>query len=331
MERPEAVSQEASERAIAEAVSRIAAGQAIGLPTETVYGLAADAANRDAVESVYRIKGRPADHPLIVHVLDAARARAWADWPASAERLAAAFWPGPLTLVLRRRADAPPWACAGQPTVALRAPSHPLARRVMAGLAAVGITGIAAPSANRFGRVSPTTAAHVRADLGDDVPFVLDGGASAVGIESTIVDLSRGRPVLLRPGHVDAARIAAVLGEPLDAADPDAPRVSGSLPSHYAPATPLALLSAEELPARIAAERAAGRRIAVWSVAAVAGDAGVLWRSRPDSADEMARTLYGSMRELDRAGVGLILVERPAGAPEWAAIDDRLTRAAAPR
>ncbi|MGE0801079.1 MAG: L-threonylcarbamoyladenylate synthase [Lautropia sp.] len=318
-----------SEAELAEAVARIAAGEAIGLPTETVYGLAADAANRDGVAAIYRIKGRPADHPLIVHVLDAERARQWADWPAEAQRLADAFWPGPLTLVLRRRADAPAWACGGQPTIGLRAPAHPLARALLQRLAPLGITGLAAPSANRFGRVSPTSAAHVRADLGDDIALVLDGGSAPVGIESTIVDLSRGTPVLLRPGAIGADRLAAVLGAAVAAPDRAAPRVSGSLPSHYAPVTPLDLVPTARLAERVAAARAAGERVAVWSAAPVAGsDDGVLWRERPADVDATARMLYASLRELDRLGVARILVEAPADAPQWAAVADRLRRAA---
>lgn len=201
--------------ALQEAVRILRAGGVIGLPTETVYGLAADAAQAGAVASIYRIKGRPADHPLIVHVADIASARQWADWTPEAQRLADAFWPGPLTLVLPRRAGAPDFACGGQSTIGLRSPSHPVFRQLMALLAPHGITGLAAPSANRFGRISPSRAAHVRADLGDAVPLVLEGGPAEVGLESTIVDLSRGRAVILRPGHIGQAELAAALGAPV--------------------------------------------------------------------------------------------------------------------
>lgn len=201
--------------ALAEAVRLLRAGGVIGLPTETVYGLAADAAQAEAVASIYRIKGRPADHPLIVHVADVLTARQWADWSPQAQRLADAFWPGPLTLVLPRRAGAPDFACGGQHTIGLRCPSHPVFGQLMALLAPHGITGLAAPSANRFGRISPSRAAHVRADLGNAVPLVLEGGPAQVGLESTIVDLSRGRAVILRPGHIGQAELAEALGEPV--------------------------------------------------------------------------------------------------------------------
>ena len=205
----------ADDATIERAVELLAAGDAIGLPTETVYGLAADAGNRDAVARIYRIKGRPVDHPLIVHVHDAHVAMKWAWWSAAgddrAQRLADAFWPGPLTLVLERLPTAPPWACAGQPTIALRAPSHPVARAVLGAALTRGIAGLAAPSANRFGRVSPTRAAHVRDDLGADVALVLEGGDSDVGIESTIVDVSGPTTRVLRPGAITAAQIEAVL------------------------------------------------------------------------------------------------------------------------
>ena len=244
-----------TDASLAEAVALLQAGGVIGLPTETVYGLAANAADEQAVASIYRIKGRPADHPLIVHVVDAQAAQQWAEWTPTAQRLADAFWPGPLTLVLRRRADAPAFASAGQDTIALRVSSHPVFQRLMQALAPVGISGLAAPSANRFGRISPSRAAHVRSGLGSAVPLVLDGGPSEVGVESTIVDLSRGAPVLLRPGGISLQALADCLGQPVRAADSqatreaDAPRVPGALPSHYAPSVPLRLLSAGALAA----------------------------------------------------------------------------------
>lgn len=325
------MNREATPAEVEAAVAALAAGAVVGLPTETVYGLAADAANAAAIAAIYRIKGRPTDHPLIVHVLDAQAARRWARWSDAAERLAVAFWPGPLTIVLERHADAPAWACAGYPTIAVRAPSHPVARRVLARLAEVGITGLAAPSANRFGRVSPTTAAHVRADLGDDVAVVLDGGPAEVGIESTIVDLSRGRPVLLRPGHIGAAALSRVLEEPVLPADAEAPRVPGALPSHYAPATPLELAPAQELHARIAAAQAAGKRVAVWSTRPVEAEdrRQVTWLARPDSPTATEQALYDTLRRLDAEGADLILVEAPPATDLWEAIRDRLVRAAA--
>jgi L-threonylcarbamoyladenylate synthase len=317
-----------------DAVAALAAGDVVGLPTETVYGLAADAGRQAAVQQIYRIKGRPSDHPLIVHVLDARQAREWGDWNQAAQRLADAFWPGPLTIVLRRLPAAPPWACAGHPTIALRCPSHPVAREVLTRLLPFGVTGLAAPSANRFGRVSPTRAAHVRADLGEAVPIVLEGGDAEVGIESTIVDLSRGRPYLLRPGHVGADAIAAVLGEPVAAADSAAPKVSGSLASHYAPVKPLRVVAPQQLEAELHAAMAAGERVAVWSVERPrqlgAGPA-IVWRPRPQAAADVERELYRILRELDAAAADLILIEAPPHGPAWAGVNDRLLRAAAPR
>ena len=316
-----------------DAVSALAAGEVIGLPTETVYGLAADAGNRAAVAKIYRIKGRPADHPLIVHVLDAVQARKWAEWSSTAQVLADAFWPGPLTVVLRRLPEAPPWACAGHPTIALRCPSHPVAREVMTKLLRLGISGIAAPSANRFGRVSPTRAAHVRSDLGDEVPIVLDGGDAGVGIESTIVDLSRGRPYLLRPGHVGAEALAALLGEPVAAADDDAPKVPGSLASHYAPMKPLRIVPPAQLDAAVKKAISGGDRVAVWSVKRprARGSGSISWLARPVCAEDVERDLYRVMRELDAGSEDIILIESPPDDDAWAAVNDRLQRAAAPR
>ncbi len=314
------------------AAAAIAAGRVVGLPTETVYGLAADAANQAAVAEIYRIKGRPADHPLIVHVLGEEQARLWGEWNPAAQRLAAAFWPGPLTIVLRRVATAAPWACAGHSTIALRSPAHPVAREVMTRLLASGVTGIAAPSANRFGRVSPTSAAHVRADLGSDVPIVLEGGAADIGIESTIIDLSRDGAFLLRPGHITAADLAAVLQAPVAAADRDAPKVSGSLASHYAPAAPLQLVPSADLQSTLARALAAGERVALWSSERPRQqEPRLIWRMLPAAVEAVERDLYRMMRELDELGVDLILIEAPPQTAAWLAVNDRLQRAAAPR
>ena len=256
----------------AEAARVLRAGGLVALPTETVYGLAADAEQQGAVARIYAVKGRPAGHPLIVHVTDSGQARWWAEWPSDAQRLAGRFWPGPLTLVLPRRAGVPAWACGQEPTIGLRCPSHPVARAVLAAFTALGGHGVAAPSANRFGRISPTRAQHVIDDLGPDAALVVDGGASEVGLESTIVDLSRGEPVLLRPGAVTAAQIADALGRPVQVSaavtdpgriDPQAPRVPGALPSHYAPRTATRLVAAEALPEELARLTADGRRVAL--------------------------------------------------------------------
>ncbi|MGD9944781.1 MAG: L-threonylcarbamoyladenylate synthase [Burkholderiaceae bacterium] len=319
--------------AIDAAARALAAGELVVFPTETVYGLGADAAQADAVAAVYRLKGRPAGHPLIVHVADAAQAAWWADWPPAAQRLADAFWPGPLTLILPRRPQAPAFACGDESTVGLRCPSHPVAHALLGAFAALGGHGVAAPSANRFGRVSPTTAGHVVDDLGDEAPMILDGGPCEVGVESTIIDLSRGHPVLLRPGGVTAGRIAAVLGEPVRAPDAQAPRASGTLAAHYAPVTPIELVEGVALAQRIARACKAGERVAVWarpgSWQADGSPADLLWEPMPDDPSKTSRTLYATVRRLDRSGCSRILVQAPPADERWAAVADRLRRAAA--
>ena len=328
-----------------EAVRLICRGEVIGLPTETVYGLAADASNANGIASIYRIKGRPTDHPLIVHVADGAMAAKWGVWNDDAARVAAACWPGPLTMVLLRRPQASALACAGQPTIALRVPAHPVALALLRRLHAAGVGGLAAPSANRFGRISPTSAAHVRADLGDEVPLVLDGDRALVGIESTIIDLSGAAPRVLRPGHVSATQLAAVLGcdpralEPAGRTDDAAvsvPRVPGTHLSHYAPVTPLRVVGREALEPALADARRVGRTVAVWSVAEPEGTF-LTRRAQPLSIEGLERDLYAALRALDAAGASLILVERPAGIDaslhgidsSTEGIADRLRRASA--
>lgn len=314
--------------AIEDAAQRLADGELVAFPTETVYGLGADAASARAVAQVYRLKGRPADHPLIVHVLDAARAAWWAHWPARAQRLADAFWPGPLTLILVRRHEAPGFACGGQPSIGLRAPSHPVARALLAAFAARGGHGVAAPSANRFGRVSPTRAAHVIDDLGADAPLVLDGGPCEVGVESTIVDLTRDRPALLRPGGVTVAQLEAVLGEAVLARDAQAPRASGTLEAHYAPSTPIELVGSDEIEARIGQLHARGERVALWVRSGLGGGAD-LRLAMPGDPAAAARALYDALRSLDRASCQRILIERVPEGAAWLAVADRLRRAVA--
>lgn len=317
----------ATPEGIARAARCLKEGGLVALPTETVYGLAADASQREAVARIYALKGRPADHPLIVHVPDLAAARYWAVFDARAERAAAAFWPGPLTLVLPRAPQAPAWACAGQPTIALRCPSHPVAQRVLAGFIALGGHGVAAPSANRFGRVSPTQARHVIDDLGEDAPLVLEGGAAEVGVESTLLDLSRDAPRLLRPGRIGRAQLASALGESVFEAGQDAPRASGTLAAHYQPRTPVIQVPASALAARIA--QAGPARFGVWSSQAPAQPVTV-WRSMPAHAAEAEAQLYAVLRELDGLQLDQILVERPPAEPEWEAVADRLNRASHP-
>lgn len=292
----------------------------MAFPTETVYGLGADAGNAAAVANLYRVKGRPAEHPLIVHIGDAASLERWArDVPRSARALAERFWPGPLTLVLKRSAGVHDRVTGGQDTVGLRVPGHALALELLRAFGG----GIAAPSANRFGRISPTTAEHVRSDLGSEVDLVLDGGPCDVGIESTIVDLSRAHPVLLRPGRITAGELAEVLGTAPLPRDAGAPRASGMLEVHYAPRHPMRLVD------RVDLDPAAVRGTAVLAFEAPpAGTAAALWQRAPDDAARYAHDLYANLRRLDEAAPALILVERPPAEPAWEAVLDRLHRAA---
>lgn len=320
---------------IARALRLLREGELVAFPTETVYGLGADASNPLAVAKIFAAKGRPADHPLIVHLAGAASLDDWArDVPDAARRLAAAFWPGPLTLILKRSTKAPDAVTGGQDTVGLRVPNHPLALALLSAFEG----GIAAPSANRFGRISPTTAAHVRAELGAAVSLVLDGGPCTVGIESTIVDLSRGAPVLLRPGAITAADIAAVLGAVLGGTTQQssentlgmvAPRVSGSLAAHYAPSSPLRLVAAADVAAATRAALAEGRRVAVLSrTLRPFAATGLSWHAAPAAAAGYAHELYATLRRLDASGADLILVETPPPDAAWQAVADRLQRAA---
>ena len=316
---------------IERAAAILRSGGLVAFPTETVYGLGADAANPAAVAKIFAAKGRPQDHPLIVHLADIAQLPLWAaQIPPAAQQLAAAFWPGPLTLVLKRAADVPDCVTGGQDTVGLRIPGHPVALALLRAFAGEQagrrFSGVAAPSANKFGRISPTTAEHVRAELGAAVDWVLDGGECEVGIESTIIDLSRGQPVLLRPGQITPARIAAVLGAGVAAPDAAAPRAPGALDSHYAPRTPLNLVPAAELPARLAA--LCGKKLAVLARAeAPPGLRDVQWQAAPRAVAGYAHELYASLRRLDALGCDLILVEAPPAAPEWQGVNDRLARA----
>lgn len=319
---------EASASAIALAAEQLVEGRLVAFPTETVYGLGGDAANPEAVAEIYRLKGRPADHPLIVHVRTALVAERWAHWNDWAQCLADAFWPGPLTIILRRLDQACAAACGGQATIGLRAPSHPVSVSLLQAFEQLGGFGIAAPSANRFGRVSPTRASHVIDDLGADAPFVLDGGECAVGLESTIVDLSRAQPALLRPGGLAAPDIERVLGQPLVSPDAQAPRVSGSLAAHYAPRTALELIEPEAIDSRLATLSAAGSVVAVWS-AARPHAACQHWRFASRDPVVFGHDLYAGLRDLDAAGVRRILVERPPPGEAWRAVADRLARAEA--
>jgi L-threonylcarbamoyladenylate synthase len=323
---------------IDEAAALLDAGELVAFPTETVYGLGGDAASPDAVARIYAAKGRPANHPVIVHLPPGGDPGYWAaEWPEAAQKLVEAFWPGPLTLIVKRHPRIPDAVSGGQDSVGLRCPSHPVAQKLLAAFSKRrgGHGGVAAPSANRFGHVSPTTAQHVRDEFGAAV-HVLDGGASDVGIESTILDLSRGFPALLRPGNVTPHDIARVLGEAPrlpDGSDATAPRASGTLKAHYAPRTPLALLPFEALEPQLAAAAAQGEEVALVARASRAGAwasaSGVHFVAAPEDPPAYARELYALLRALDRANVARILIEKLPETIEWIAVNDRLGRAAA--
>ncbi|MFG6460364.1 L-threonylcarbamoyladenylate synthase [Roseateles sp. DXS20W] len=314
--------------AVEAAARRLADGELLGLPTETVYGLAARADRDEAVAKIFAAKGRPSDHPLIVHVLDAAGAEPFAGrLPDTARRLMDAFWPGPLTVIVPRAPGMAEAAAGRQATVALRSPAHPVARAVLAAARELGVLGVAAPSANRFGRVSPTLAAHVVEEFGPAL-MVLDGGACEVGIESSIVDCSRERPALLRPGLLSRARIEAALGQLLAEPDAAAPKASGTLAAHYAPAARVRLLDAASLSLRLAAATASGslEGVAVYSRAQLPA---WLWRAQPSDPAAAAHELFAVLRALDAAGAREIWVEAPPREPAWDGVRDRLSRAAA--
>jgi len=322
---------------VARGAALLAAGRLVAFPTETVYGLGADASRDDAVGRIFDVKGRPRAHPLIVHLAPGAALEGWAaDVPDLAHRLAAAAWPGPLTLILRRGPRAAAAATGGADTIGLRVPAHPLAQALLAAFGG----GVAAPSANRFGAVSPTTADHVAADLGGDVDYILDGGPCAVGVESTIVDLSRGRPVLLRPGGLPREAIEAIAG-PLEVADARAPAAPGTLASHYAPRAEVIAVDLDGVPAAVAGALAAvaARRGAVAVLAPAGALAGwpelsqlpVLACPLPDDIAGMARELYGALRDLDARGVDVVIAALPPAAGLGEAVGDRLRRAAGPR
>ena len=342
------------------AAELLRAGGLIGLPTETVYGLAADASNPAAIAKMFAAKGRPADHPVIVHLADAEQIREWAiDIPEAAWTLAKRFWPGPMTLILKRAPHVLDAITGGQDTVGLRVPSHPIAQAVLKKFAEAAIkepagrhqagkhravkpAGIAAPSANKFGRVSPTTAQHVKDEFGDAIDLVLDGGACEVGIESTIIDLSAGEMRILRPGVITADAVRAALGagfgssmdkEPLPPtvsalpamAISVAPRVSGSLDAHYAPRTRVQIASGAQLAGVLMQH--AGKRIAVLSFSPTRTPGTLHWlASRTPKI--YAHNLYSTLRAMDVSACEMILIEAPPQDADWDGINDRLKRAA---
>ena len=304
-------------------------GSLIAFPTETVYGLGADARNADAVRRLFAVKGRPAEHPVIVHLADTDLLPRWArETGASAEALAEAFWPGPLTLILPRARKVLDVVTGGQDSVGLRVPAHPIAHALLARLLVLGSDGIAAPSANRFGRISATNARHVAEEFGNAIALVLDGGSSRHGIESTIVDLTAGEPVLLRPGAVTIEALRRVLGSAPRMANSRSPRASGTLAAHYAPKTAARLFAPDELGDALSASSQPAANVAVLarSVSKPTGFAGV-WIAAPEKSATYARDLYASLRTLDALGVDQIWIEAPPEGPDWVAVNDRLRKA----
>lgn len=324
--------------AIQQAAQTLAAGELLGLPTETVYGLAADASSDAAVAKIFTAKGRPSDHPLIVHIAPGGNGVAHfaSQVPAFAQALMDAFWPGPLTLILPRRPGVGTAAAGGQDSIGLRCPAHPVAQAVLQACAALGVAGLAAPSANQFGRVSPTTAAHVQSEFGGGL-LVLDGGPCTMGIESTIVDCTRGVPVLLRPGSIGRDQIEQACGQPLRdkddvAALQAAPRASGTLEAHYAPTAKVRLMTAAALQTALdllgTGLDGQAVTIAVYARQPLRSrSAQVICRAMPTDAAAAAQALFAALRDFDTQGVRLIWVETPPDTPEWEGVRDRLQRA----
>lgn len=310
---------------IAAAAEVLRAGGLVAFPTETVYGLGADASRDEAAVKIFAVKGRPRAHPLIVHI--AGELDGWAvDVPEAARRLVATAWPGPLTIIVKRGPRVAAATTGGADTVGLRVPAHPMALSLIRAFGG----GIAAPSANRFGAVSPTTADHVEVDLGDDVDYLLDGGPCSVGVESTIVDFSRGRPVLLRPGGMPREAIEAITG-PLGVADDHAPAAPGSLASHYAPRAEVIAVEPDDVPHAVAAAHGKVAVLAPKSAFGPWGEMSVLAYPLPDDVAGMAHELYSALRDLDAAGVDVVIAALPPAAGLGEAVGDRLRRAAGPR
>lgn len=317
----------ATQAEIDEAVTALRDGELVAFPTETVYGLGANAQNPAAVQRIFDVKGRPATHPVIVHLDSPKYLHRWVrEVPEAAQALGARFWPGPLTLVLPRSANVHDIVTGGQDTVAVRVPAHPMAQQLLTAFGG----GIAAPSANRFGRVSPTRAEHVRDEFGDSVRVVLDGGESQVGLESTIVAIGPSGVRLLRPGAVTLAQLQQVVGEVQVGLPGAAPRVPGSAPVHYAPATPITIVPADEIDTRTEDASEGGRRIAVLAQRLpLKTYPSVTWINAGRRAEAYAHDLYANLRTLDKAGCEQILVQEVPADEKWDAIRDRLLRAAA--
>lgn len=315
---------------IQQAADHLRMGKLVAIPTETVYGLAADAANTAAVRKIFSVKGRPESHPLIVHIADERFLEDWAvDVPPIAYELAKHFWPGPLTMILKKAPPVSMVVTGGQETIGLRAPAHPLTQQLLHAFKG----GVAAPSANKFGRISPTRAEHVREELGDQVDFILDGGSCQVGIESTILDLSRtailDEPVILRLGMIAQKDIEAVIKKKVVLFNEHSPRVSGALKTHYAPKTPTVFLEEQELLNALQKELVNRKRVAVIArqkePTSLIGS--VIWKQLPSDPELYANLLYQTLRDLDQLAFDFILIEDVPASPDWAAIRDRLVRA----
>jgi L-threonylcarbamoyladenylate synthase len=316
--------------AIAGAAADLARGGLVAFPTETVYGLGARADDDAAVARIFALKGRPSDHPLIVHIDSQAGVEAFAASISTvASRLMDAFWPGPLTVIVPRRDGVAAAAAGGETTIGLRCPAHPVAHALLVAAREAGVPGVAGPSANRFGRVSPTTAAHVEQELGRDL-LVLDGGACRVGIESAIVDCSREQPALLRTGVLGRARLEEAAGAAFAEPDAGAAKAPGTLAAHYAPQATLRLMPGPMLRAALSILGEERIRLAVYSRSVPSGLApGVVQRRMPSRPEQAAHELYAVLRDLDEAGMRLVWVEEPPPDAEWDGVRDRLTRAAA--
>ncbi|MCB1624783.1 MAG: threonylcarbamoyl-AMP synthase [Pseudomonadales bacterium] len=321
----------ATEAELKAAVTALREGDVVAFPTETVYGLGANAQDPKAVRRVFELKGRPADHPLIVHLDDARYLHRWArEVPDSARRLIERFWPGPLTVVLPRTESVSDLVTGGQDSVAIRVPSHPMARQLLTSFGG----GIVAPSANRYGRISPTRPEHVREEFGAAIRIVLDGGESQIGLESTIVAFDpAGAVQMLRPGHITVSQLEAVVGPVTPPGAEHSPvRVPGSTQSHYAPSTPMTIVPTDEIDTRAAQSSAGGQRIAVLAQRLPAHTySHVTWINASRRPEVYARDLYANLRILDKAGCAQILVQDPPHDERWAAVHDRLRRGAASR
>jgi L-threonylcarbamoyladenylate synthase len=308
------------------AVQALRDGDLVAFPTETVYGLGANASNPAAVQKIFEAKGRPTSHPVIVHLDSPRYLHRWVqEVPASAQLLAERFWPGPLTIVMRRGANVHDIVTGGQDTVAIRVPSHPMAQQLLTAFGG----GLAAPSANRYGRLSPTRPEHVRDELGDAVRMILDGGECQIGLESTIVSCEGDTVRLLRPGAVTASQLRSVFGDLILGAGLESPRVPGSSPAHYAPSTPLTIVPSGEVDAHADALSAGGRRIAVLAQRLpLRAHSYVTWVNAGRRPEQYGQDLYANLRKLDTAGCQQILVQEVPSGEGWDAIRDRLMRAA---